>query len=117
MRNHGAWRQAADILVTTLLLSAAVLCGHAAAAPRTCDLQLTVHLTPDVPNPSDLSFLSALVGNPQYALTWIEQSENGDVLLELTGPGPRVNCQRVVDAMRRNAHVESITVQSLRQKQ
>jgi hypothetical protein len=116
---HNRRRRTTANALPTLLVCAAVLCGGVCAAgpPPTCDLQLVVHLTPDIADPSDLSFLGALVNKPGYQLTWIEQRDNDTVVLELTGPGPRVNCQRVVDGMRRNAHVLSIAVTSLRQKQ
>jgi hypothetical protein len=90
--------------IVWLALSAASLSANAvAAAPALCDLQLTVELTPDVPDPSDAGFLSSLLGNhPGYRLT-ILLKRSGSVLdLELTGPGRDYLCHDVIDAIRKD---------------
>jgi len=97
------------------LLSAAVLAtmfgvGIAlAAAPEACDKFLSVELTPDVPNPRDLAFLSSLLTVPGYQLVWRQQ--NGSVVeLELTGPGPEDQCRDVIAGIRKDGRVQSIHV-------
>ncbi|TLY60496.1 MAG: hypothetical protein E6K52_10250, partial [Gammaproteobacteria bacterium] len=55
-RHNGIW--AALILIAALGSTAA-----AAAPPAPCDMRLSIELTPDVPNPGDLGFLSSLLGN------------------------------------------------------
>jgi hypothetical protein len=83
-----------------------------AAPPALCDLQLQVELTPDVPDPRDLGFLSSLLGNhPGYRLTLLQEADGSVIVLDLTGPGPGYVCRNVVEAMRRDARVLSVHVQ------
>jgi hypothetical protein len=80
-----------------------------AAVPEACDKYLSVELTPDVPNPRDLAFLSSLLTVPGYQLVWRQQSGTA-VELELTGPGPEDQCRNVIAAMRKDGRVTSIHV-------
>jgi hypothetical protein len=92
------------------VIGLALAFGTAAAqvAP-TCHRHLAVELTPDVPNPRDLAFLSSLLTQPRFELAWIGQ--NGSVVeLELTGPGPGDQCRAAIAAMRKDGRVQSITV-------
>jgi hypothetical protein len=92
------------------LVAAALAGGYAAAdVPATCNRHLSVELTPDVPNPRDLAFLSSLLTQPGFQLAW--RGQNGSVIeLDLTGPGPDDQCSAVVTAMGKDARVQSITV-------
>ena len=103
-RHNGIW--AALILIAALGSTAA-----AAAPPAPCDMRLSIELTPDVPNPSDLGFLSSLLGDQtgyQLILRW---QRNGSVIvLELTGPGPDYRCRNVIEAMRKDGRVLSVRV-------
>lgn len=92
------------------LIATALAAGTAAAqAPPTCHRHLQVELTPDVPNPRDLAFLSSLLTQPGFQLSWTGQ--NGTAIeLELTGPGPDDQCRAVIAAMRKDGRVQSITV-------
>jgi hypothetical protein len=98
--------------VVTVLLSG-LFSGEIAAAaelPRTCRIHLLVELTPDVPDPRTVGFLSSLLSNHvSYQLTFNEERDGSIVDLELTGPGPDYRCQNVVEAMRRDGRVLSIT--------
>jgi hypothetical protein len=97
------------LLSATLLAQVVGLGSASAAAPEPCDKHLSVELTPDVPNPRDLAFLSSLMTIPGYQLVWREQ--NGTVIeLELTGPGPEDQCRAVIAAMRKDGRVQSIHV-------
>jgi hypothetical protein len=89
---------------------AALAAGSVAAdvAP-TCNRHLSVELTPDVPNPRDLAFLSSLLTQPGFQLAWVGQ-EGSVIELELTGPGPDDQCRAVIAAMRKDSRVQSITV-------
>jgi hypothetical protein len=90
---------------------ALALCSMTAGAvpPRPCDVQLTVTLTPDVPNPSDDEFLSSLLSeNTGYELTLQQRPSSSVVIVELVGPGPDYRCRNVVDDMRKDARVVSI---------
>jgi hypothetical protein len=93
-----------------LALSAASLSGDpAAAAPVLCDLQLTLELTPDVPDPSDAGFLSSLLGNhPGYQLNVLRKLSNSVLELELIGPGPDYVCHDVIDSIRKDGRVQSV---------
>jgi hypothetical protein len=97
------------LLGTALVAMASASGDAAAAAPERCDKYLTVELTPDVPNPRDLAFLSSLLTVPGYQLVWRQQ--NGTAIeVELTGPGPEDQCRAVIAAMRKDGRVQSIQV-------
>jgi hypothetical protein len=84
-----------------------------AASPVPCAMRLSVELTPDVPNPRDLGFLSSLLSNhPDYQLTLQHQYDGSVIVLDLAGPGPEYQCQNVVETMRRDARVLSVHVDS-----
>lgn len=92
----------------TALLAMVFGVGDAAGAPPApCDKYLTVELTPDVPNPRDLAFLSSLLTVPGYQLVWRQQTD-ASIELELTGPGPEDQCRAVIAAMRKDARIRSI---------
>ena len=101
-------RRAAAASLLTLTLAIAV--GTAEAAPpHSCDVRLSVTLTPDVPNPADDEFLSSLLSNhTAYELTLREQPSSAVVIVQLTGPGPDYRCRSVVEDMRKDARVMSV---------
>jgi hypothetical protein len=92
------------------VLLASLIATNASATPALCDVGLVIELAPDVPNPRDDGFLSSLLSNNvSYMLTL--QRERSDVLVvELTGPGPAYRCQNVIDAIRKDARVQSVQV-------
>jgi hypothetical protein len=94
----------AVLIATALAASTAV-----AQVPPTCHRHLSVELTPDVPNPRDLAFLSSLLTQPGFQLAWAGQNGSA-VELELSGPGPDDQCRAVIAAMRKDTRVQSITV-------
>jgi hypothetical protein len=74
-------------------------------------MRLSVELTPDVPDPRDVGFLSSLLGaHPAYELTLRRTRDGSVIVLELTGPGPDYRCQNVVEAIRRDGRVLSVRV-------
>src|ERR1700685_1192124 len=96
-------------LGTALIATTLVIATAAAQTPPLCHRHLSVELTPDVPNPRDLAFLSSLLTQPGFQLSWTGQ--NGSVVeLDLTGPGPDDQCRAVIAAMRKDGRVQSITV-------
>jgi hypothetical protein len=99
-----------NILCALGLALAALAAGRVTAdVPSTCNRHLAVELTPDVPNPRDLAFLSSLLTQPGFQLAW--RGQDGSVIeLELTGPGPDDQCSAAVAAMRKDSRVQSITV-------
>jgi hypothetical protein len=97
-------------IVGAILIATALAAGNAAAqVPPTCHRHLSVELTPDVPNPRDLAFLSSLLTQPGFQLAWAGQNGSA-VQLELSGPGPDDQCRAVIAAMRKDTRVQSITV-------
>jgi hypothetical protein len=96
------------ILASAALAATNIVFGQAAVVPP-CDVHLSVELTPDVPNPRDLAFLSSLLSAPGFQLIWRQQNDSA-IELELTGPGPDDACQAVIESMRKDARVQSITV-------
>jgi hypothetical protein len=96
------------------VLLALVGIESAAAAPQeACNAQLTVELTPDVPDASDVGFLSSLLNDsPVYHLDLLRQVDPALIELELAVPGPEYLCQNVIEAMRKDARVLSIRVDS-----
>jgi hypothetical protein len=112
-------RHTRSSLTAALLAALGVLLfpggSPAEAAPtRLCDMRLQVELTPDVPNPGDVGFISSLLGNhPDFRLTLQRQDpETPSVItLDLTGPGSSAaGCDEVLDSMRKDARVMSIEV-------
>jgi len=105
--------QACRVQVCWLLASALAVGGRwpmALADPAAeCHLSLAVALTPDVPNPGDGGFLSSLLGDhPGYRLIMLRSPDSSVIRLELRGPGPRYECRRVLDSLRKDARVRSI---------
>ncbi len=88
-----------------------VLCSGTvgAAAPEKCRARLEVKLTPDVPNPRDPSFLSALAANPLYQLTWVSGTDSMAVY-DLTGPATDYQCEEEIKRLRRDAHLMDLKV-------
>jgi hypothetical protein len=83
----------------------------AATVPPFCDVRLSVHLTPDVPNPLDPGFLSSLLENhPGYRLILRRPVDDTHLELELFGPGPASGCQDVVQSMQADGRVLDIRV-------
>jgi len=95
------------IPVLLLALGASGL-AHAAASPS-CEMRLTVAVTPAVPNASDLGFLSSLVSDhPNYRLTVQQQEGDSLIVANLSGPGPAEQCRDVIDAIRKDGRVASV---------
>lgn len=104
-RVRGLWGGA---LIVMALLGSNVA---EAAPPAACDMGLSVELTPDVPNPGDVGFLSSLLGDQTgYRLTLRRQRDGSVIVLELTGPGPDYLCRNVIEAMRKDGRVLSVRV-------
>jgi hypothetical protein len=82
----------------------------AEASPPTCDLHLSLELTPDVPTPREAGFLSSLLGNhPGYRLLLQREIDDTHLELELYGPGPGYRCEKVLETMRKDGRVLSVT--------
>lgn len=78
-----------------------------------CEARLTVEVSPSVPQATDDGFLSSLLNNHfAYRLDLVRQHDSSVLELELTGPGPDYRCQKVIEAMRKDARVQSIHIES-----
>ena len=103
--------------VAIAALSLLAVCGQlptaAAQEAAVCEARLTVEVSPSVPQAADEGFLSSLLNNHLgYRLDLLRQSASSVLELELTGPGPGYRCQNVIEAMRKDARVQSIHVES-----
>lgn len=99
-------------LPTLLTLASLLPCELSVAdEPAHCDVHVVVHVTPDVPNPGNVGFLSSLVTDPNFRLTWLGKLSDRDWALELSGPGAPEACEKVIDGMRRDARVVSVEIQ------
>ncbi len=79
-----------------------------------CAARLTVEVSPSVPRAADDGFLSSLLNNHfTYRLDLLRQDASSVLEVELTGPGPEYRCQKVIEAMRKDARVQSIHVDSV----
>lgn len=91
------------------VLALGSVAGNAVA--ETCDTRLAVKLTPDVPDPRDAGFLSSLLGDrTDYQLTYLGQTDESNIRLELRGPGPAYRCREVIQSMRKDGRVLAIRV-------
>ncbi|MBV9724973.1 MAG: hypothetical protein JO299_07340 [Gammaproteobacteria bacterium] len=102
------------------LVSVALLAGLANIQPAAaqeavaCAARLTVEVSPSVPRAADDGFLSSLLNNHfTYRLELVRQDASSVLEVELTGPGPDYRCQKVIEAMRKDARVQSIQVDSI----
>ena len=96
-----------------LAFVAASSTAHAATPLAPCDVRLSVVLTPDVPNPHDLGFLSSLLSNQvDFQLTLEPQDDPSVIVVDLTGPGPEDRCRNAIETMRRDGRVLSVHVDS-----
>jgi hypothetical protein len=107
LRAHGA----------TLAVALLALLGNPARAAAqeaaVCAARLTVEVSPSVPRAADDGFISSLLNNHvSYHLDLLRQEDSSVLEVELTGPGPDYRCQKVIEAMRKDARVQSIHVES-----
>jgi hypothetical protein len=107
MKTDPSIARGAAVVLAPLLLCATTF----AAAPATCQVRLTVELTPDVPEPTDAGFLGSLLSNQvNYRLRlWRERSDSL-LVLDLTGPGPNYRCRNAIEAIRRDGRVLSVHI-------
>jgi len=105
------WAGGIGIFGAAVLLSVFAFNTASAAAPVSCDVRLTVELTPDIPNPTDEGFLGSLLSNQVGYLLSLRRERNDSLLvLELTGPGPSYRCRNAIETIRRDGHVLSVHV-------
>jgi hypothetical protein len=99
------------VVLVSVLISALVSNTASAAEPGSCDVRLTVELTPDVPDPTDAGFLGSLLSNQvDYLLSLRRERSDSLLVLELIGPGPGYRCRNAIEAIRRDGRVLSVHV-------
>jgi hypothetical protein len=101
-------RKLSAVFLAQALIGGTVWADPAPPSP-VCSRHLSLQLTPDVPNPRDLSFLSSLVTTPGYQLVWRGQAD-GTIEVELSGPGPEDQCRAVIAAIRKDGRVLAVNV-------
>lgn len=103
-------------LVAATVLALLAVLGRpstGAAQESVCDVRLTVEVSPSVPQATDDGFLSSLLSNHfAYRLELLRQDDSSVIEVDLSGPGPGYRCENVIQAMRRDARVESIQIDS-----
>jgi hypothetical protein len=105
------WRPGIGIFGAVVLASKLVFATAAAAAPAPCQVRLTVELTPDVPEPTDVGFLGSLLSNQvNYRLSLHRERSDSVLVLDLTGPGPGYRCRNAIAAIRRDGRVLAVHV-------
>jgi hypothetical protein len=106
-----AWAPGIGIFGAVVLLSVLVAKNASAATPGPCDVRLTVELTPDVPDPTDVGFLGSLLSNQvDYRLSLRRERSDTLLVLDLTGPGPDRSCQNAIETIRRDGRVLAVQV-------
>jgi hypothetical protein len=107
------WRACAAVAAFALLALLGNPPRAAAQEAAVCAARLTVEVSPSVPQAADDGFLSSLLNNHfTYRLDLLRQEAASVLEVELTGPGPDYRCQKVIEAMRKDARVQSIQVES-----
>ena len=107
----------ARVWATTAIAGLLAVLAHPAPATAqeapVCAARLTVEVSPSVPKAADDGFLSSLLNNHfTYRLDLLQQHGTSVLEVELTGPGPDYRCENVIEAMRKDARVQSIEVES-----
>jgi hypothetical protein len=92
----------------TLAAVLSITDAESATADR-CHARLLLRLTPDVPNPRDPSFLSALTANPLYEIVWVEGNDT-TATVDLIGPAIDYHCEDEIKRIRRDAHIMELKV-------
>ena len=98
----------AKLFISTAI-TAAFSIAAPAAGPTSCDVRLSLQLTPDAASTQSPGFLTALVADPRYQLTWIQGSDTS-AIVQLTGPGSDSQCSEGIDRLGRSSHVQDVKV-------
>jgi hypothetical protein len=93
--------------LATAAMVAVALSSAGRAADDRCQVRLALQLTPDAAATSSPGFLTSLIADPRYSLTWIRGSDT-TAIVDLSGPGNDGQCQQGMDLLSRSAHVVSM---------
>ncbi|MDB6092359.1 MAG: hypothetical protein JWN85_5143 [Gammaproteobacteria bacterium] len=108
---RGARRKTVVLGAVAMLATAMGANVAAVASPPPCSVRLRVELTPDVPNPRDVGFLSSLLGDQvSYLLSLRRERSDSLLVLELSGPGPDYRCNDAIESIRKDGRVLSVQV-------
>jgi len=88
-----------------------VVLGLAAAssAQAPCRARVVITIDAEVPDTRDPSFLSGLLANPQYRLSWVT-GDSTSAVYDLSGPAEDQGCANGIDQIRRGAAVLDVKV-------
>jgi len=75
-----------------------------AVAQENCRARIAISVDAEVPDARDPSFLSGLLADPQYRLTWVS-GDSDLVIFDLSGPAGDPDCASMVEQIRRSAAV------------
>jgi hypothetical protein len=92
-----------------LALGIAALLVSASFAQDSCRARIQISVDAEVPDPHDPSFITGLLADPQYRLTWVS-GDSSDVVYDLSGPASDAGCANMIDRIRRAAAVLDVTV-------
>jgi hypothetical protein len=97
-------RRAALILASLAPLAAE-------AQTDSCVARIEVTLEASVEDPRDPSFLTALLANAMYKLSWVE-GDDTTAVYELVGPASDFKCEREISQLSRSAQIRDLRVVS-----
>jgi hypothetical protein len=78
-------------------------------AQEPCRARLAITIDDEIPDARNPSFLSGLLGNPRYRLTWLS-GDTSSAVYELSGPSDDPGCGYGIEQIRRDASVLGVQV-------
>jgi hypothetical protein len=88
---------------------AALAMPAASFAQEPCRARVVITIDAEVPDTRDPGFLSGLLANPRYRLTWVT-GDGSSVVYDLSGPAEDQGCTNGIDQIRRGATVLDVKV-------
>lgn len=78
-------------------------------AQEPCRARVEIVVDAEVPDARDPGFLSGLLANPQYRLSWLS-GDSSSAVYDLSGPSEDPGCANGIDLIRRGAAVLDVKV-------
>lgn len=91
------------------LFLAALGLAAASSAQEPCHARLLISIDAEVPDTRNPAFLSGLLANPQYRLSWVT-GDSSSAVYDLSGPAEDQGCANGIDQIRRGAAVLDVKV-------
>src|SRR5688572_12350717 len=92
-----------------LALCLAVLQFDFSHAQESCRARVEISVNADIPNARDPSFITGLLANPLYRLTWVS-GDDSPFVYDLTGPASDAGCANMIEQIGRDAAVQDVRV-------